>query len=38
MSLESRPRLLAHNSKRMTHNFTADGNEYRILVWRRITG
>jgi hypothetical protein len=36
MSLQSGPRLLAHNSKLITHNFAGQRNEYSILVRARI--
>ncbi len=32
MNLESGSRLLAHNSKLITHNRTGERNEHRILV------
>jgi hypothetical protein len=37
MSAGSGPRLLAHNSKLVTHNLAGERSEYRILVTARIT-
>jgi len=36
--VDSGPRLLAHNSKLITHNLASERNEHRVFVRAHISG